>query len=156
MKKIIPFVAVAVIVAVVAFYGGVFYARHSIRAGGNRQNFGNMSAAQRQQLMGQRGVGQGGVGGFGNSGGAGGEFLSGEIMSKDSNSLTLKLTDGGSKIIYVSSSTTNIMKSSTTTIGDLNIGQTVLVNANKNSEGTYTAKSIRLDLLPILATTTKK
>src|SRR3989344_6719665 len=112
MNKLITIVgATAVVVGGGAFFGGMKYAESKSPQGRVSQAdfsaFGgqNLSPEERQQRLGELGANagarfRGGIGGGGqrNEGG----FTSGEILSKDNMSITIKLPDGGSKIIFLS------------------------------------------------------
>ncbi len=137
MNKLITIViAVSVVVGGGAFYGGMKYAQsHAPQR--NAQGFQNLSHEESQQRIRQ----------FGGSGGgnrwAGGGFTSGEILSKDDKSITVKMRDGGSKIIFYSD-TTEVGKFVNGTLSDLEIGKTVSINGKANSDGSVTAESIQL------------
>ena len=128
-KKII-----AVIVGIIIIGGGSFYAgmkfdqsRRSSRAGQAR--------AQQFGITGNP-AGQGGQ-----RTGAG--FTVGEIIAKDEKSITIKLSNGGSKIIFFSD-TTEVDKFAKGTAIDLEVGQTVTVNGQINQDGSVTAQTIQL------------
>ncbi len=125
-------VVIAVVVGGGAFYGGMKYGQSTGSPSLNRQNF----QANMQQLgtgtMGQRGGTQSGVG-----------FTGGEIISKDDKSITIKLKDGGSKIVFFSDAT-EIMKSIEGLVGDLTVGEQVQINGTANQDGSITAQSIQL------------
>ena len=72
-----------------------------------------------------------------------GGFSAGEIISKDDKSITLKLRDGGSKIIFFSSATA-VSKSVLGSAEDLKIGEEVTISGEANPEGSVTAKSIQI------------
>ncbi|MFH1990450.1 MAG: hypothetical protein ABIJ19_01165 [Patescibacteria group bacterium] len=133
MNKLITIViAVAVVVGGGAFYGGMKYAQ-------SKAPQGRLSQADFQNL-------QNLSGGFreGRTGGqAGGGFTSGEIIAKDDKSVTVKLQDGGSKIVFLSDST-EITKSASGNINDLEIGKGISVNGTTNSDGSVTAQTIQL------------
>ncbi len=124
-----------VVVGVTAFYGGVKYGK-------------NQRGATR---MGQGGMMQfGGAQGFGGRGGArgaggpqGGGFVTGEIISKDDTSVTVKMRDGGSKIIFFSD-TTQVMKAVTGLATDLAVGQSVMSTGKANADGSVSAESIQI------------
>jgi hypothetical protein len=128
MKKILPIIIVIIIVGAGAFYGGMKYQQNKISS--QRPSFQNLSPEQRQQFA-QR-VGRTGV-----------NFLSGEVISKDEKSLTLKLPDGSTKIVFFSGST-QISKATEGTIDDIGIGKQIMVSGDQNPDGSYTARIIQL------------
>lgn len=75
-------------------------------------------------------------------GGAGG-MVSGEIIAKDDQSITVKLRDGGSKIVFLSS-TIEVSKFDKGSAADLEIGKSVSVNGTTNADGSVTAQTIQL------------
>jgi len=87
------------------------------------------------------------MGGFGAGKMAGGQrganFIGGEIIAKDDKSVTVKLPDGGSKILFFSAST-EITKSVAGSSEDLQIGQTISANGETNDDGSVNAKTIQL------------
>lgn len=150
MNKLITVViAVAVVVGGGAFFGGMKYAESKSPRGGlaqaDFQNLQNLSPEERQQRMQELGANAGGGfrGGAGGGQRGGGGLTVGEIISKDEKSVTVKLQDGGSKIIFLSDST-EITKSAAGTLGDLEVGKNISVNGTANSDGSVTAQSIQL------------
>ena len=97
----------------------------------SHQTFQNLSPKQRQQFLQER------------AGRVGAGFLSGGVIAKDEKSLTLKLPDGSTKIIFLSSST-QISKTAEGTIDDIEIGKEIMVTGSQNSDGSYTVKTIQL------------
>lgn len=72
-----------------------------------------------------------------------GGLIAGEVLTKDANSLTLKLRDGGSRIVFFSTST-RVSKMADGMIGDVSTGTTVTVNGATNQDGSVTAEMIQL------------
>lgn len=115
-----------------SFYGGMKYTQSKApvvnqRGGGN---FGAGGANGGGQRGGQR------AGGFGGG-------TSGEIISKDDKSITVKMRDGGSKIIFLGDST-QIMKSTSGSNADLIVGQQVMAMDSANVDGSVTAQTIQI------------
>lgn len=134
------YIAIAVILIILvgsgAFYAGMRYDKSKLTSQGlfrgNNSQFGGGNGQNRQRL--------GGPGGPGRNGGT---FATGQILSKDANSLTVKTQDGGSKIVYFSNSTT-IGKSTQGSSSDLNVGEQVMVNGQNNADGSLTAQNIQI------------
>ena len=150
MNKLIAIVIVtAVVVGGGAFFGGMKYAESKSPQGrvsqADFQNLQNLSPEERQQRLQELGAnaGAGFRGGAGGGQRGGGGLTAGEIIAKDDKSITVKLSDGGSKIVFLSDSTT-ISKMTDGTKSDLEIGKQVTVNGSANSDGSVTAQSIQL------------
>ncbi len=126
MKKsflIITAVIALLIIGGGSFYGGMLYGQSQKRSAGFPGQNAGISI---------RGGRQGGAG-----------FNSGEILSKDDKSITIKLATGGSKIIFFSGST-EIGKFVNGTSDDLQVGETVMVQGQANQDGSITAQSIQI------------
>jgi len=131
-KVILILIVLIIVVGAGAFYGGMKYQQSKSPFGNfSRQNLQNLSPEQRQQLS------QGRAGRE-----TGANFLSGEVISKDEQSLTLKTLDGSSKIVFFSVSTT-VSKMAEGSINDIEIGEQIMVGGSQNSDGSYTAKTIQ-------------
>ena len=147
MNKIIALViGAAVAVGGGSFYGGMKF-QQSKGSGfispADFQNLRNLSPEERQQRFQQMGGSGAGLGGqFGGRNGGGGA-TTGEIISKDDKSITIKLRDGGSKIVFYSAST-EIGKFASGTSADIEIGKSVMINGSANSDGSITAQSIQI------------
>lgn len=70
--------------------------------------------------------------------------VSGEIVSQDEQSVTVKMPDGSSKIVLLSE-TTSINKASEATRTDLTVGEKVAVFGKENSDGSVTAENIQIN-----------
>ena len=136
IKKLLPIIVIIIVVGVGAFYGGMKYDQSKAAA--------NLSANFQNRQMAGSGTGSRN-GTFGNR--ASGGFVSGEIISKDDKSITVKLQEAwdgrASKIIFYSDST-EVGKFISGTPVDLEIGKTMMVNGKANSDGSITAQSIQL------------
>jgi hypothetical protein len=131
MRKNLIFIsiAVAIIAGGAGFFGGIKYQQTKTPA------FFRQNGA----VMGQRaGAGNG------NANRAGFRPVSGEIISADSNSITVKLSDGSSKIVLVNDQTV-INKAETASKDDLKLNETVAVFGQDNSDGSVTAQNIQLN-----------
>lgn len=141
-KLILIVIAVVLVIGAGAFYGGMKYQQSKIPqklTAGNFQNLQNLSPEERQQRLQQFGVG----GGQGNRAQSGGGFIGGEIIGKDDKSITVKMQDGGSKIVFFSGNTT-IAKSTSGSSDDLKTGEQVVANGTSNSDGSVTAQMIQI------------
>ena len=122
---------VGLAVTVMAFYGGMKYGQVG---SSNLQSAGvNFQNSQRQQFGAARGA----------RGGNGGGVTAGEILSKDDKSITVKLRDGGSKIVFLSGAT-EVSAFTAATPDALEVGKTVMVSGKQNSDGTVTAQTIQV------------
>jgi hypothetical protein len=125
-NNILTIVIVAVVVGAIGFFGGMQYQK-----------------MQRGQFTGAAGFNRtGGTGRFGQNGGS--RPVAGDIVSVDASGITVKMRDGSTKIVVVSSSTT-INKAATGTKSDLKQGETVAVFGTQNSDGSVTAQTIQLN-----------
>lgn len=70
--------------------------------------------------------------------------VSGEIIKSDDTSITVKMTDGSTKIVFVNDKT-SINTASSATKADLTAGQTVAVFGDTNTDGSVNATNIQLN-----------
>lgn len=118
-------VIVALLVGGGAFYGGTVYAK---KQSPTTRGTGAAAFQMRGGANGNRTFQNGAMG---------------EIVSKDDNSLTLKLHDGGSKIVFLSASTT-VAKMETGSVEDLSAGTNVSVMGSANTDGSVNATAIQI------------
>lgn len=70
-------------------------------------------------------------------------FINGELLSKEDQKLTIKLQNGGSKIVLFANNT-EVVKSTSGTLEDLITGSNLMITGTTNDDGSLTAKSIQL------------
>ena len=123
-KKISMTMGIVVLMAV-SFYGGMQYGGNNVRAAmqSRGQNFG---------MSKMRGGMRNGMG-----------KILGEILSKDAQSITLKMQDGGSKIIFYTDAT-KVSKTVTGASTDLAVGASVSVTGTANSDGSVSATELQM------------
>ena len=146
-KQIIIMISLVIAVGAGAFYGGTIYEKSRLTSQGIIRNKGSFGQGQGSQ-GGQMGQGSSqGQGQSKNNAGAGGRnngnFTTGQILSKDDKSITVKTPDGGSKIVYFSD-TTQVGKTVSGSASDLMNDQNVIVNGTSNSDGSLTAQNIQI------------
>lgn len=135
-------ILIAALVGGLGFYGGMKYARssspsNSFQRGGEfrgmRLNGMPMGAVSGTMMGGQGGNRLFAAGGMNN----------GEVVAKDDQSMTLKLRDGGSKVVFFSASTTlsTVVESS---MSSLATGTEVMVMGTTNQDGSITASMIQV------------
>lgn len=126
MKKYLPIVIAIIIAGGLGFFGGMKYGQSRGSVVGR-----NFQMGRGANLQGNR------------NGPAGGGLVNGEILSQDEKSVTVKLRDGGSKIIFFSDST-SIGKTADGAKTDLGVGKSITVTGSANSDGSVTAQSIQI------------
>ncbi|MBP6994291.1 hypothetical protein KBB12_03550 [Candidatus Woesebacteria bacterium] len=127
------------VVAVVVGAGGFFVGRYTVtNAQSTRAGQFGAGATGNPRIGGFQGAGTRGAGGV--------RFrpVSGDIIESSTDSITVKLTDGSSKIVLFSD-TTNINKAQAATPADLQVGEKVMVTGQDNSDGSVTAQNIQLN-----------
>ncbi|MCX6732750.1 MAG: hypothetical protein NTV98_04375 [Candidatus Roizmanbacteria bacterium] len=131
MKPVVVLL-IAIGVGALAFYGGMQYQLNK-QATGTGRNF-----ASGQQGMGRTGVGTG-VRRTGN-----GQPISGEIINVDTDSLTVKLTDGSSRIILLNDKTI-YNKTASVEKTELKAGEKVGIFGTTNTDGSVSAQNVQLN-----------
>ncbi len=132
LQKTYQIVLVVIVSFTLGFYGGGVYQDSNTSAGMTEQS-------ERQMRF------QGGANGS-PRGMSRSPLLTGEVIAKDDTSLTLKLRDGGSKIVFYSPKTTTT-KTATTSVNEIVLGAIISVNGNANTDGSLTANAIQLNPL---------
>lgn len=124
-QTILATVATSVIVGAGGFFGGTLY---------QKSRTPQFTPGQFQNRLGQSGnQNRNGTIGF--------RPANGEITNIDSDTITLKTSDGSSKLVVYSDST-KVNKTTQATKNDLKVGDQVMVIGNQGSDGTLTAESI--------------
>lgn len=123
-------IIVAVIMVGVASYGGFMYGK-------------SVAPSRGQFTNGQFTGSQNGARGAGMMNRINGGATFGEIISKDSTSVTIKMQDGSTKIALIATST-QVIKSSSGTVSDLTVGTNIVITGTSNSDGSVTAKSVQI------------
>ncbi|MCX6739243.1 MAG: hypothetical protein NT098_04320 [Candidatus Parcubacteria bacterium] len=129
-KQIGIMVAITIVLCGLSFYGGMKYS-------------GSQSLNKRAEFAGQFGGVQNGAKRTGMMRGGVGGMVSGEILSKDAKSITVKDRTGGSKMVFLGA-TTEVMKSAQGTIDDLAVGTSIITNGTPNADGSITAQTIQI------------
>lgn len=136
-KNLIITILVVIVVVGISFYAGMQYQmRQNSREEKGQMIIGNARDGQ------VRSKGQGNFR-FGSKNANGMMPVSGEIISTDANSMTVKLPDGSSKIVILSSNT-KIYKTSDATKTDLQPGEAITTFGAQNSDGSITAQNVSL------------
>lgn len=119
-KQIITIVIV-IVIGVGAFFAGMQYQQQKlsqrVEFNGSRQRLGQNANAR---------------------------AVRGQIVSADSNSITVKMQDGSTRIIILSAATA-INKAVSGSKDDLKIGEQVMAFGNDNSDGSVTAQNIQIN-----------
>jgi hypothetical protein len=126
-SKIISGIVIILVVAGGAFYGGMLYGKSQ----NPKASFAGFAGTSFQTRVNRTSA-------------SGSSFISGNIISKDSSSITLQMPTGqGSKIIFYSDAT-QIAKTTAGTADDLSTGTSVSLTGTANSDGSITAQSIQI------------
>ncbi len=123
MKNTIFYLLIAVISLGIGFYGGILYQKNQQQS--RFSQFANLRQGQNRFPSGMRPI-------------------SGEIIKKDEDSLTVKLKDGSTKIVFLTEKT-NISKSTTGSKEDLKEKINIFILGQQNSDGSITAENIQIN-----------
>lgn len=112
-----------------SFFAGTKYQQRQSPINTRRAQFNNQTldpkGIQNRQMMGRA-------------------MINGEIIAQDDQSVTIKLADGSSKIILLSSET-SINQATQATVSDLKVDEKVAIFGQTNNDGSTTAQSIQLN-----------
>ncbi len=134
-KKILPIVITVIVIGSGSFFFGMKYGQNNNVSGSTANAFRQFG------------------GGAGRNGMRGG-LVAGQIISQDANSITVKMRDGGSKIIFLSDAT-QVMKVVAGTTKDLAIGDQITTTGTTNTDDSVTAQSVQIrPNVPIIPTAT--
>ena len=130
-SMIIAGIILIIAAAAVGFYAGMQYqtgrARNTFAQGGTfRQRFAGQFAQNGQN--------------------ANFQAVRGQILSMSNNILTIKLSDGSTKIVVLSGNTT-FAQSAKASLSDLKVGDTVNAIGTTNSDGSVTAQDLQINPL---------
>jgi hypothetical protein len=124
MKKYLVHI-IWLVIAIVALGGGYFWGKATATA--TRAGFtGTFSSSTRSR-----------------AGAASGGLVTGQIITIDSSSITLQLTNGNSQVIFYSSSTP-VSEPTMVSPSTLKVGTNVMVGGTSNSDGSLTATTIQV------------
>lgn len=124
-------IIVGLLIAGGSFYGGMLYGKSTSKASSDFASMRNQTGSM--PIGSARRIGANGSGGM----------VTGEVLSKSDTGFTIKLRDGGSKIVLVSDSTT-IGKMAEGTAEDLTEGTGIVVTGTTNSDGSITASTVQI------------
>jgi Cu/Ag efflux protein CusF len=124
---IIVVVVLVIIAAAGGFFGGIMYQKNQTSALGatGRGNYATRFGQSGQSTASLRPV-------------------RGQILSMDANSLTVKLSNGSTEIVVLSSSTA-FVQSTKAALSDVKTGDTVNVVGTQNSDGSVTAQDVQIN-----------
>ena len=132
-NKILIFIIV-LIVGGGGFYTGTQYQKSKVEKftgmGGVDGEMVRNTSGNHQGSMGRGAMGQG-------------IPIAGEVVSKDDESITVEIQDGGSKIVFVSEETL-VRKTEEGALNDLSVGTKVMVFGTESDDGIISATSIQI------------
>ncbi|MDP2951151.1 MAG: hypothetical protein Q8N55_02075 [bacterium] len=138
-KTLIIFVALFLVGGVSGFFGGTQYQKSKSPLSGA---FGNLTGEQRAQRFGAMAGSIASDSGQRRGLAEGQTAVSGEVISKDATSLTIKLPDNSSKIILLTNDVP-VRQTTESNIESVEVGESVIVQGQQNQDGSVTAQSIQ-------------
>ena len=135
-KNIMILVAVVLIILAAGggFFGGMMFQKNQTPSFGGLGQGGSMPG----------GNFAGRFGGQTSQGAAAFRPVRGQVLDMSANSLTVKMLDGSTKIVVLSSSTA-FMASAKAALSDVKTGDTVNVVGTANSDGSVTAQDVQIN-----------
>ena len=134
MKNNSTLAIILLVVGLAAGFGGGYYFKGYQQTQARAAFAGGVGGTGAQRFTGTRGTGTGMRGGA----------VNGTILSMDSGSITVKLSDGSTKIVLLSGSTT-YSNTSSAAQSDLKTGSSVAVFGTPNSDGSVTATNVQMN-----------
>jgi len=149
-QNIIVGILIAIVFGLVGFFGGTKYQQgQDVQLDSQRGLRGQFNGQNVQGGSMMRQTGAGGVGSAGGMNGQGFRPVAGQIIAADSKSITVKMPDGSSKIVLISTTAT-INKAVDGAMADLTVGKNVRVFGTTNTDGSVTASNIQLVTEPLV------
>ena len=135
-KKVLVPVVLLIIGLVAGAFGGYEFRNYQLQQMRSGFTAGGANGAQRF-IAGARG-------GNGARGGTFGGAVTGSVISVDPTSMTVKMSDGSTKIVILSASTTysNTVSAASS---DVKVGSMVAAFGSANSDGSVTATSVQIN-----------
>ncbi len=138
-KQYLIFGTIVILIGAISFISGMTYAKKITQSAPDTSG---LNQANSRYITRTGGNAQG-MNGGGRQGGQFGKSVNGEIISNDGTILTIKLRDGGSKLVFVTG-TTKFDKSVSASMTDVSIGKTVMASGETNPDGSMTADIIQI------------
>ncbi|MGB9707574.1 MAG: hypothetical protein ACPL1D_02375 [Microgenomates group bacterium] len=126
MKNLFSYLLIIIISLGIGFYAGILYQKNQQQT--RLSQFGNFRQGQIQSRF-----------------NPGMRSVNGEIIKKDNDSLTIKLRDGSTKIVFITEKT-NISMPQKAKIDDLKEKETIFVIGQQNPDGSISAENIQINL----------
>jgi len=125
-NNIFSFILIAVISLGVGFYAGIWYQKNQQQSRFSQFGTRNFSGQNQASRF-----------------GTGTRPVSGQIIKKEADSITVKTQNGSTRIVFFTDKT-NIGKTTKAEISDLKENETVFIVGQENSDGSITAQNIQI------------